>query len=47
MVELRQGFTRNVQGLGHRGLGDLEVRIRDHADLERAGDLIRRALETS
>ncbi|MGV9314553.1 DUF5655 domain-containing protein [Streptomyces sp. NPDC003691] len=44
-VELVEGFTRDVRGLGFHGTGSLEVRIRSHADLERAGDLIRRSVE--
>ncbi|MEW1551647.1 DUF5655 domain-containing protein [Streptomyces tsukubensis] len=44
-VELVEGFTRDVRGLGFHGTGALEVRIRSHADLERAGDLIRRSVE--
>ncbi|MGW1279289.1 DUF5655 domain-containing protein [Streptomyces tsukubensis] len=44
-VELVEGFTRDVRGIGFHGTGDLEVRIRSRADLERAGDLIRRSVE--
>ncbi len=44
-VELVEGFTRDVRGIGFHGTGALEVRIRSHADLERAGDLIRRSVE--
>ncbi|MEU3597206.1 DUF5655 domain-containing protein [Streptomyces sp. NPDC006798] len=44
-VELVEGFTRDVRGIGFLGTGDLEVRIRSRADLERAGELIRRSVE--
>ncbi|MQT04386.1 transporter [Streptomyces jumonjinensis] len=44
-VKLVEGFTRDVRGIGFHGTGALEVRIRSHADLERAGDLIRRSVE--
>ncbi|MER5490493.1 DUF5655 domain-containing protein [Streptomyces sp. NPDC002490] len=44
-VELVEGFTRDVRGIGFVGTGELEVRIRSRADLERAGDLIRRSVE--
>ncbi|MGW1149012.1 DUF5655 domain-containing protein [Streptomyces sp. NPDC002454] len=33
-VELVEGFTRDVRGIGFHGTGSLEVRIRSHADLE-------------
>ncbi|MFI1432588.1 transporter [Streptomyces lydicus] len=40
-VELDEGFSRDVRGLGCLGIrGGVEVRIRSHADLSRAGDLI-------
>ncbi|MER5490768.1 DUF5655 domain-containing protein [Streptomyces sp. NPDC002490] len=44
-VELVEGFTRDVRGIGFVGTGELEVRIRSRADLERAGDLIRQSVE--
>ncbi|WDN52524.1 DUF5655 domain-containing protein [Streptomyces clavuligerus] len=44
-VELIEGFTRDVRSIGFHGTGDLEVRIRSHADLERARELIRRSVE--
>nr|WP_138357636.1 DUF5655 domain-containing protein [Streptomyces sp. SID13588] len=46
-VELEQGFSRDMRGIGHLGTGDLEVRIASAADLERAGPLIRRAFEAA
>lgn len=39
-VALEDGFTRDVRSIGHFGTGDLEIRIRDQADLERASDLL-------
>ncbi|MFB7979685.1 transporter [Streptomyces vinaceus] len=40
-VELEDGFTRDVSGVGCLGLrGGIEVRIRSQEDLERAGALI-------
>ncbi|MFG2919077.1 DUF5655 domain-containing protein [Kitasatospora sp. NPDC048298] len=46
-VELEEGFTRDVRGIGHLGTGDLEVRIASSADVEKAVPLIRRAVEES
>ncbi|MDQ0908750.1 putative transport protein [Streptomyces canus] len=43
-VELCEGFTRDVRGIGCLGTGDLEVRIRSQEDLTRAGDLVRRSV---
>ncbi|WTT38412.1 hypothetical protein OG535_29235 [Kitasatospora sp. NBC_00085] len=43
-VELEEGFTRDMRGIGHLGTGDLEVRIASAPDLERAVPLIRRAV---
>ncbi|WP_435124895.1 DUF5655 domain-containing protein [Micromonospora tulbaghiae] len=39
-VALEDGFTRDVRSIGHFGTGDLEIRIRDQAGLERASDLL-------
>ncbi|MBT2487749.1 hypothetical protein J7E96_04210 [Streptomyces sp. ISL-96] len=47
MVELEEGFSRDMRGIGHLGTGDLEVRISSAADLEKAGPLIRRAFEAA
>ncbi|MEU0383108.1 DUF5655 domain-containing protein [Streptomyces chartreusis] len=44
-VELEDGFSRDMRGIGHLGTGDLEVPIASAADLEKAGPLIRRAFE--
>ncbi|MEU1286114.1 DUF5655 domain-containing protein [Kitasatospora sp. NPDC005856] len=46
-VELKEGCTRNVCGVGHLGTGNLEVRIASSADVEKAVPLIRRAVEES
>ncbi|WP_330457380.1 DUF5655 domain-containing protein [Streptomyces sp. NBC_00820] len=46
-VELEEGFTRDMRGVGHLGTGDLQVRIASAADLEKASPLIRRAFEAS
>ncbi|QMU74838.1 hypothetical protein GXW83_02660 [Streptacidiphilus sp. PB12-B1b] len=46
-VELEEGFSRDMRGIGHLGTGDLEVRICSAATLEKAGPLIRRAFEAA
>ncbi|MCX4752432.1 DUF5655 domain-containing protein [Kitasatospora purpeofusca] len=46
-VELEEGFTRDMRGIGHLGTGDLEVRIASAADLEKAVPLTRRAVEAA
>jgi predicted transport protein len=46
-VELEEGFTRDVRSIGHFGTGDLEIRIRNDADLGRALPLILRSYEAS
>ena len=46
-VELEEGFSRDMRGIGHLGTGDLEVRIASATDLERAAPLIRRAFEAA
>lgn len=40
-VGLVPGFTRDVTGLGHHGIGDLELQLRTEQDLERAQKLFR------
>ncbi len=47
VVELEEGFTRDMRGIGHLGTGDLEVRISGVADLEKAVPLIRRAVQAA
>ncbi|WP_030459362.1 DUF5655 domain-containing protein [Kitasatospora sp. NRRL B-11411] len=44
-VELEEGFTRDMRGIGHLGTGDLEVRIASPADLAKAVPLIERAIQ--
>ncbi|MEU0302838.1 DUF5655 domain-containing protein [Streptomyces sp. NPDC006175] len=46
-VELEEGFTRDMRGIGHLGTGDLEVRFVSAASLEKAAPLIRRAFEAA
>ncbi|MBT3160123.1 hypothetical protein KQH42_28305 [Streptomyces sp. CHA1] len=47
LVELEEGFTRDMRGIGHLGTGDLEVRVASAAHLEKAAPLIRRAFEAA
>lgn len=42
-VELEEGFTRDMRGVGHYGTGDLQVVIQKTADLEKAKSLLVRA----
>ena len=42
-----QGFVRDVRNVGHFGTGDLEVTVKNHADLERAKPLIIDSYEAS
>jgi predicted transport protein len=44
-VNLEPEFTRDVTDLGHAGTGDLEIRIRTDADLEKAKPLIAKSYE--
>jgi len=46
-VDLDEGFTRDMRGIGHYGTGDLEVTITSTADLERAIPLIQSSYEAS
>ncbi|MFE7271770.1 DUF5655 domain-containing protein [Streptomyces sp. NPDC057623] len=46
-VELEEGFSRDMRGIGHLGTGDLEMRIGSASDLEKARPLIRRAFEAA
>ena len=47
VVELEDGFTRDVSSVGHFGTGDLEVSVKTYDDFERAKDLIVRSYEAS
>lgn len=44
-VSLQEGFTRDVRNVGHWGTGDLEVVIRNAADLDKAKTLIERSYQ--
>lgn len=44
-VELEEGFTRDVRNIGHYGTGNLEVRINNREDFERAKELIARSYD--
>lgn len=39
-VDLEEGFTRDMRGIGHFGTGDLEISIGSMADFERAKPLL-------
>lgn len=45
LVDLAEGFTRDMRGVGHWGTGDLEITLRGMADLEKAKPLLQRAYE--
>lgn len=44
-IALEPGFTRDVRAIGHFGTGDLEITIRNDADIERAKPLIVQSYE--
>ncbi|MFJ5564012.1 DUF5655 domain-containing protein [Lysinibacillus xylanilyticus] len=46
-VTLEQGFTRNVTNIGHYGTGDLEIRINNDEDLEKAKHFIEKSYDIS
>lgn len=46
-IDLEEGFTRDVRSIGHFGTGELEIRIRTRADLDRVGDLLLRSYQAS
>lgn len=46
-IKLEPGFSRDVREIGHFGTGDLELTIRNMADLERAKPLIAASYEAS
>ena len=46
-IELEEGFTKDVSNIGHFGTGDLEVRLKDRADFERAKPLFEKSYELS
>jgi predicted transport protein len=39
-VDLAEGFSRDVRGIGHWGTGDVEIVLKDQTDLDRAKQLI-------
>jgi len=44
-VELEEGFTRDMRGVGHFGTGDLQISIKSFEDFTKAKKLIDRAYE--
>ncbi|MFD7070576.1 DUF5655 domain-containing protein [Streptomyces sp. NPDC059913] len=46
-VELEEGFTRDMRGVGHLGTGDLEVRVSSAATLAKTTPLIKRAYDAA
>ena len=44
-IALEPGFARDVRQLGHWGTGDVELLIKNHADLDKAKGLIQKAYE--
>jgi predicted transport protein len=46
-IVLEHGFTRDVRTIGHFGTGDLEIRISNRSDLEKAKSLIVKSYEES
>jgi predicted transport protein len=44
-IELEEGFTKDVTGIGHWGTGDLEISIHTPADLEKAGPLLQQSYD--
>jgi predicted transport protein len=45
-VQIEEGFSRDVRGIGHYGTGDLELRIRNAADFAKAQPLIQQSYST-
>lgn len=46
-VSLENGFSRDVQNIGHYGTGKLELSTRNLEDLEEAKDYIEKSLANS
>ena len=44
-IDLEEGFSRDVREIGHYGTGDLEITIKNNADLEKAKPLIVQSYE--
>ena len=45
-VQIEEGFSRDVRGIGHYGTGDFELRIRNAADFAKAQPLIQQSYST-
>lgn len=46
-VKFEKGFTKDVSNIGHHGIGNLEVRINNSEDLEKAKPIILKSYEMS
>ncbi len=46
-ITLEEGFTRDVQNIGHYGTGDLEITIRNDAHLEKAKPLLLKSYDAN
>ena len=46
-VELEDGFARDMRSIGHYGIGDLQITIKNAKDFEKAKPLIDRAYNES
>jgi predicted transport protein len=46
-VELESGFSRDVRNIGHFGTGDLELRLKNSADLARSEPFLRASYDAS
>lgn len=46
-IDLEEGFTRDMRGIGHFGTGDLQIMIKSTEDFEKAKPLIYKAYETN
>ena len=44
-LQLEDGFSRDVRQIGHWGTGDLELTLRNEADLEKARPLLERSYQ--
>ena len=44
---MEEGFLRDVRKIGHHGTGDLEILIKNDADLEKAKPLIQQSYDGS
>ena len=46
-VVIEPGFTKDMTNIGHYGTGDLEIRIKSNAELEKAKPLVLKSYEDS